>query len=297
MALRFCVAVRPALLAVLAPACAFAVTFAPAASAQSASGEGGPAATEPPPAPRPRADTVDPATSVFQGVERPWLYSADATAPPPGHVLASMGVGYAQLDRGAARPFAADIAHAGAVFSAGAEAGVFRFASLHAEGLLAGDGAKVSAGAMAGVTFYPLPIKSPVDVGISTGYLRELGGANGIWGRVAVAGDLGPVRLQLTALGEHVFSPGRDSIDLLVSTGASYRIASFLRLGAEYVVQDLEGAWEAEEEEADGGIRHFVSPTLSLELGRRVRLTGGPAFGLSPGSPGVLGRVAAGYSF
>lgn len=245
------------------------------------------------------APAPDSTAAIFEGVERPWLYSPDATAPPPGHVLVTMGVGYAQIDRGAARPFAGNIAQAGAVFGAGAEVGIFRFASVHAEGLLAGDGAgTVNAGAMAGVTFYPLPAKSPVDVAVSAGYLRELGGGNGVWGRVTVAGDLGPVRLSLAALGEHVFEEDRDAVDLLVSTGASWKVAQLFRLGFEYVVQDLEGAFfEEEEEEADGGIRHFLSPTATFELYRRVRLSAGPAFGLSPGSPSVLGRLQAGYSF
>jgi hypothetical protein len=81
-----------------------------------------------------------------------------------------------------------------------------------------------------------------------------------------------------------------------VSTGVSYSILDSLRMGAEYLVQDLEGAWE--KDEADGGIRHFVGPNLALELAdHRVKLAAGPAFGLSPGSPRVLGRLAATYAF
>lgn len=246
----------------------------------------------------PAADVVEPTGPArpFEGVERPWLYSPDATAPPPGHVLASMNVGYADTTLGAGRPFAANLVHAGAVFGAGVEVGVLRFLSVHGEGLLSGDGRTVNAGGMLGVSAYPLPARSPVKLALSAGYLRELGGGDGAWGRVTVAGDIGPVRLALMGLGSHIFSPGRDAIDLLVSAGASVRVVSILRLGAEYVVQDLEGVWEGEEEEAEGGVRHFLSPMASLELGR-VRLTAGPAFGLSPDSPRVLGRLQAGYAF
>jgi hypothetical protein len=232
----------------------------------------------------------------FQGVERPWLYSPDATAPPPGHLLANMNVGYADTTLGAGRPFAGNLVHAGAVFGAGVEVGILRFASVSAEGLLSGDGSAVSAGGMVGVTAYPLPASSPIKLALSAGYLRELGGGDGVWGRVTAAGDVGPVRLALMGLGSHVLSPGRDAIDLLVSAGASVKVVSFLRLGAEYVVQDLEGAWEGDRDEAEGGVRHFLSPMASLELGR-VRLTAGPAFGLSPESPRVLGRLQAGYAF
>lgn len=258
----------------------------------------GPAAPEPPPARAATTDVVEPAKPAhpFEGVERPWLYTPDATAPPPGHVLATMNVGYADTTLGAGRPFAANLVHAGAVFGAGVEVGVFKFASVQAEGLLSGDGSSVSAGGMVGVTAYPLPASFPLKLALSAGYLRELGQSDGAWGRVTLAGDVGPVRLVLMGLGSHIFAPDRDAIDLLVSTGATVKVVSFLRVGAEYVVQDLEGAWEGEEEEAEGGVRHFLSPMASLDLGR-VRLTAGPAFGLSPDSPRVLGRLQAGYSF
>jgi hypothetical protein len=281
----------PRLAASLAPALAL-LACAGAASAQTMPSPEPPARDAPSPAPTP-----DP----WALVQRPWLYASDPTAPPPGHVLASLGIGYAQVDGGASRPFAGDVAHAGAVFNAGAEVGIFRFASLKAEGLLAGQGSTVSAGAMVGANVYPLDPRWPVALALSGGYLREIGGGNGLWGRVAVAGDLGPARLVFTALGEHVFAapepgaPERDGIDLVLTTGASFKLTQALRLGAEYVVQDLEGAWDPEE--AEGGIRHFVGPVASLELARRVRITGGPAFGLSSGSPGVVGRLAAMYAF
>jgi hypothetical protein len=245
------------------------------------------------PKPAPSADEA-----AWSDVERPWLYQPDPSAPPPGHVIAGLSVGYAAVNRGAARPFAADLAHAGAVYSASVEVGLHRLLSLQGEGLLAGQGTSdsVSAGAVLGASVHPLPSSFPVDLAISGGYLRELGGSNGAWGRVALAGDLGPARLALTALGEHVFEPGRDGVDVLVTTGVSCAIAGPVRIGAEYVVQDLEGAWDPEE--ADGGIRHFVGPNIALELMRhRARLVAGPALGLSDASPKLLGRVAAVYSF
>lgn len=229
---------------------------------------------------------------------RPWLYSADPTAPAPKQIITTLSLGYAQTNRGAARPFAADVAHAGAVFSAGAEVGILRYLSGHAEGLLAGGGqpnSSISAGAMLGLSAFPLGGQGPVDVAISAGYLRELGGSNGLWFRGAVAGDLGRFRLSATALGEHVFEPGRDGVDVLMTAGVSVKALDILRVGTEYVVQDLEGAWDPEE--ADGGIRHFVSAQVALQLGRRVQLGLGPALGLSPNSPRFLGRMSASYLF
>lgn len=285
---------RRAALLLAAPLIAFAVP-------REAAADPAPATEILAPAPAPDAAEPEKKADPWADVRRPWLYAPDPTAPPPGHVLASLGVGFAQIDRGAARPFAADIAHAGAVFSAGAEVGIFKFASLHAEGLLAGDGANVNAGAMLGASFYLLGPKSPVGLVLSGGYLRELGGADGVWGRAAIAGDLGPVRLILTGLGEHVFNttgPGggaRDGVDLLITAGASYQVTDIFQLGAEYVVQDLEAAWDPEE--VDGGIRHFLGPTATLKLARRIQIGAGPSFGLSPQSPRILGRMSVNYAF
>lgn len=257
-----------------------------------------------PPAPlaaAPPADTTEtpaPTKTPWDDTPRPWLYSSDPTAPAPGHVLAALSVGYAQTNRGTARPFAADVAHAGAVFSAGGEIGILRHLSLSAEGLLAGQSgtsSPISGGAMLGVNAFPLGGRGPVDVSISAGYLRELGGANGVWFRGAIAGDIGRVRLSANALGEHVFDVTRDGVDVLLTAGANVKATDWLRVGAEYVVQDLEGAWDPEE--ADGGIRHFVSANAALLLGKRVQISMGPALGLSPNSPRVLGRLTAAYAF
>lgn len=260
------------------------------------------AAPETPPTPLPEAPPPDaPAEAPvlpWDTTPRPLLYAPDPTAPPPGHVLAMLSVGYAQTNRGAARPFAADVAHAGAVFSGGAEVGLLRWLSVHAEGLLAGGAgtdSPVAAGAMVGASGFPLGGRGPVDVSLSAGYLRELAGSNGVWFRGAVAGNLGRVRLTASALGEHVFEEGRDGVDVLLTAGASVKATGWLRFGAEYVVQDLEGAWDPEE--ADGGIRHFVAANAALVLGKRVQLALGPALGLSENSPRVLGRLTAAYAF
>lgn len=272
----------------IGPVCALCLTAAPAFAADPARSDA--------------ADAVSSTRPAVVDVPRRWLYSVDPAAPAAGHAVAGLGVGYAPIDTGVGRPFAADLAHAGAVFDVSAEVGLARFASVVGQGLMAGQGGgQVSAGAMLGVSLHPWPVMGgPVDVAVSGGYLRELGGANGAWGRVAVAGDVRALRLTASALGEHVVATrldgaqGRDGIDLVMTTGASYELWQVLRVGAEYVVQDLEGAWEPDE--AEGGIRHFVGATVGMHLGR-AQLGAGPAFGLSPNSPRYLGRLAASYSF
>ena len=257
-----------------------------------------PAPTLTVPQPADTAETPEPKTIPWVKTPRPWLYSADPTAPAPGRVLASLSVGYAQTNRGAARPFAADVAHAGAVFSAGGEVGILRHLSVQAEGILAGQagtGSPIGAGAMLGVNAFPLGGRGPVDVSVSAGYLRELGGANGVWFRGAIAGNVGRFRFSANALGEHVFDVTRDGVDILLSAAASVKTTDWLRLSTEYVVQDLEGAWDPKE--ADGGIRHFVSANASVLLANRVQISLGPALGLSPNSPRFLGRLTAAYAF
>ena len=61
--------------------------------------------------------------------------------------------------------------------------------------------------------------------------------------------------------------------------------------------QDFEG--EFNPDEAEGGPRHIISPTMALTfMNERVSIVGGPAFvvgGLNPGS--VMARAAFSYAF
>jgi hypothetical protein len=68
-----------------------------------------------------------------------------------------------------------------------------------------------------------------------------------------------------------------------------------LRLGAEYIAQDLEAA--AEDDEAEGGARHYVGPDVALALYRnRLLVTAGGAVQIAQ-SPGVLARAAVTYVY
>jgi hypothetical protein len=247
----------------------------------------------------PRDDVDAPKAGAWDHTERPFLYTPDPSVVPAAHVIASTGAGYANVDRGAERPFAADVAHGGAVFDAGAEVGVLRVLSLEGQVLIAGGGeqgaSKVAAGTVVGADVRPLPERWPVQATVSGGYLRELGGDNGAWGRVVVAGSIGRLRIAGSGFAEHVFASDRDPIDLMITAGASVALTTWARLGAEYVVQDLEGIWDPDEQ--DGGVKHFVAATAELKLATRVRLLGGPAVGLSQGAPSILGRVQASYLF
>jgi hypothetical protein len=222
--------------------------------------------------------------------ERSWLYVEEPQLPAPLHAVVASRVTVAS----GGSPFAADLAAPGALMEAGGELGLLPGLSISAAGVTSGG---AQTGALAGVRLSLLPRSfQATRIVASGGYVRELAGSNGAWGRLAVAQDIGPLRLGTTVHGEHVYAAGRDAIDLMAMLGANVRVASFLRAGAEYVAQDLEAAFDPEE--AEKGTRHFLGPSAALTLpGESLTIAGGPAFGLSPNSPRVLGRLAATYRF
>lgn len=230
---------------------------------------------------------------------RSWVYMDDPTTPAPWHVTAFTRMTATGFAGTPTRPFGADIAHPGSVVEMGGELGLTPWLSLAATGYtstLAGEG-NGTLGTLVGVRLAPFASTwKTTHLVFSGGFLRDLSRDNGAWGRVSIAQDIGRARIGTTVHGEHVFATGRDGVDVMVMAGASYNVVGPLRAGVEYVAQDIEGA--VDRAEVEGGMRHFIGPTASVELiGKRLTLNGGPAFGLSKGSPPVLGRVAIGYAF
>ncbi len=274
-------------------------------------------ADEPASADMPSTDRPKP-----HAIDRAWLYLDDARVADPGAVIGMTSVAYANVGSNPDptsepyRAFAANTAQPGALASLGAEVGVLPRVSLEALGQvqLGGEGPGVNPGAIAGARFQLSPPSwRTVHVLASGGYLRETwsapgpgtevngapgkgsGGADGAWASFAVALDLERFRLGLTTLGEHVFAPGRDGVDIMVQAGVSYRVVSWFRAGVEWVGQDLE---ETFGDGAEGGARQFAGPTAALQLLQdRLTIVAGPAVGLSSGSPNVLGRLALAYGF
>jgi hypothetical protein len=274
-------------------------------------------ADEPASVDMPSADKPSP-----RAIDRSWLYLDDARVAEPGAVVGMTSVAYANVGSNPDptsepyRAFAANTAQPGALATLGAEVGVLPRVSLEALGQvqLGGEGPGVSPGAIAAARFELSPPSwRTVHVMASGGYLREtwsapspdgnthalpakdFGGADGAWASFAVAVDLQRVRLGLTTLGEHVFAPGRDGVDIMVQAGVSYRVVGCFRAGVEWVGQDLE---ETFDDGAEGGARQFVGPTAALQLLQdRLTLVAGPSVGLSNRSPNVLGRLAVAYGF
>jgi hypothetical protein len=229
-------------------------------------------------------------------LERPWLYAGDARPAAPLQALALSRFTYTSTDS-VTRPFASNVGTPGAMFELGGEVGLLPRLSLQATGTTGESGTAhaLGTGGTAGLRVSLLPAEwDSTHLVVAAGYLRELSGGNGAWGRASLQQDVGRARFAGTVHGEHVFAQGRDSVDVMVILGTSYRVAGPLRLGVEYVGQDLE---ETLDDQAEGGPRHFVGPTAAVRLlGERLSVVGGPSFGLAR-APSVLGRVAVAYSF
>lgn len=241
-----------------------------------------PDTTAPPPAP----------------VERPFLYLVDPTLPRPMHLVASYAAGYSSTDA-ATRPLAATANRSGLVNELRVEGALHERFAPFVTGLLAPPGAgeqnartALRAGARVLLTD---PASHGLRLALSAAYMRDFREESGAVARATATYDVGALRLASMVHTEKVFAADRDQIDLYAVAGASYRVLDSLRLGAEYVAQDIEGAWDRNE--AEGGLRHFAGANVAWSYNQRLMLTAGPAFGLGAPAPQVLGRASIAYLF
>jgi hypothetical protein len=277
-------------------------------------------------------DTVDqPAArddATVHRIDRTWLYADDARVAAPMTVIGSTNFSFTEVGSSPSRvaspypstynSFAGNTALPGAVLGIGGEVGLVPRLSVMAMGDLGLGGAEgassPSAGAIAGLRWQVSPPSwRDARVVVSGGYLREAWsgpvyqddtakwlpgspqGDNGAWVQGAFSADIRRLRLATTVHAEHVFWSGRDPLDVMAELGASYRVIEAFRLGIEYVGQDLEESVIAG---AEGGARHFIGPTASLQLlGERLSIVAGASAGLSWASPDFLGRVGVSYGF
>jgi len=145
---------------------------------------------------------------------------------------------------------------------------------------------------------------------VGLGVRREWEGTTALLGRMSLGHAFGRSALHGNARFERPFAEGRDGVDVITSLGWLRRVSPAVALGVEAMGEDLEGFWDAEE--AEGGARLFVGPSLHLAPpGRRFHLTlgGGPIVRASRShrtspAPRALGgkngypvRLSAGYSF
>jgi hypothetical protein len=128
-------------------------------------------------------------------------------------------------------------------------------------------------------------------VTLATVLFREFGGSLGAYARAAASYDIQRLRVAANLHVERVFASDRDALDVLMMAGASYKTLDMLRVGVEYVGQDLEGSFE--QDEAEGGAHHYVGPNLALELiGDQLQLVASSAVGLGARAQPLVGRLA-----
>ncbi len=137
---------------------------------------------------------------------------------------------------------------------------------------------------------------APFRAAVLAGALSEGGSARwGAWARATGSFTTGPLLFEANAYLEHVFAPGRDAMDYIGMLGASTRVAPALRVGAEYVGQDLE---EISASGAEGGARMGAGPSVALDLYQsRFQITVAALFGLTGVSPSAIVRAGVLGSF
>jgi hypothetical protein len=267
-------------------------------------------------------------------IDRTWLYADDARVAAPLVFVGTTNVSYTSVGNSPSRivspfdgcsapcnrynAFAGNTATPGGMVGVGGEVGLLPRLSLAAMGQVGLGGSDStptgSAGVVAGLRLQVLPSEwQNTHLVLSGGYLREAwqgpvyygdsrtwhggspNGDNGAWIQAAFSADVQRLRLVTTLHAEHVFTGGRDPVDLMVQAGASYRVVGDFRAGLEYVGQDVEETFSAA---AEAGSRHFLGPIASLQLlNQRLTMVAGPAVGLTARSPDFLGRFALSYGF
>ncbi len=271
---------------------------------------------------RPPPDQVTkPDVNPSPDVKRPWLYNDDPTIPAPMHVVASLSDTFSGNDRSVSRAFASADDGPGAKLAANAQLGLAHMLALDVTGVVGLWGASevpttaihggVGGGLMAGVRFAPFDgAKHGFRLAIAGGYLMDLDQASGMYARVSATYEVGRVRLAAMAHAEHVFRDGSDPVDLFATAGVSVRVVPVLRLGVEYVVQDIEEAFASKDDDdsdsapvpgaAEGGVHQFLGVGGTLELlHHRLFINVGPALAFRPeiGQVAPVGRAVVFYSF
>jgi hypothetical protein len=232
-------------------------------------------------------------------VEQPFLYMVDPHGPAARQVLAGYSMAFSS-SAGAIRPIPGNFDAEGIVHTLSLEVGVVERLRVFAQTMIAeslGSASEVNAVALqlgARLVLTP-PRWQRFRVMITGAFLREFGAALGAYGELTASYDLGRVRFAASLHGERVFAGKRDPIDLYAVAGVSVRVARIVRVGVEYVAQDLE---ELDGDDvAEGGARQYVGPDVALSLHKnRLLLTAGAAVQTAH-TPGLLARAGVTYVY
>lgn len=229
-------------------------------------------------------------------VDRPFLYMVDPQLPAPVAIVGEYAASLTSTEA-AARPLAANVSRSGFVNELRVDFGLMDRLSMFGTGWLAppldGESGARGAFALGFRTLVTAPTSRVLRVALDGAFLRDFSQANGGFVSATATLDAGALRLGSMVHSEKMFVSARDDVDLYVVTGASVRTIDGLRVGAEYVAQDLE---ESGAPGAEGGVRQFAGASLAWAADN-ISIAAGPAFGLGGHAPSLLGRVQASVAF
>lgn len=103
---------------------------------------------------------------------------------------------------------------------------------------------------------------SGLRLGAGLGVAKDYGNAFGVVGRITGTYESNRWKVGGNLFLEKMFAENHDDIDVLTSVGAQYRIVKNFYGGIEAIGEDLEGLWDADEDE--GGAKMMVGPSLNL---------------------------------
>jgi hypothetical protein len=146
-----------------------------------------------------------------------------------------------------------------------------------------GANATTTLSELVGAKFQLTDPASPWRIAVLGGLLREgISQSWGSWVRATGSVSVGPLLLEANGYLERVFAAGRDGADFIGMLGGSYKITPALRVGAEYVGQDLEEAFDAG---AEGGARMSIGPDIAIDVDHgRFQITVATLFGVTAAS-------------
>lgn len=246
----------------------------------------------------PLAAAADSASHVLDAAavvrpERAFAFLVDPSAARAGMGAFEYRAGFGS-GLSADRPLPADLTRAGGSHALSASWSVTSRIAPYASATVYDQGSRVNVAAGARVQL--TDPASRLRVAVLAGALREAGGNAGVQLTAAASYDAGPVRVAGNVQGEKVFAAGRDALDVLVLAGVSVKVAPAVRLGVEYVGQDLEAL--VDPEEAEGGARQLVGPTIAFDVdGGRYQLALGGGLGIGKQSPDAMVRARLAVNF
>jgi hypothetical protein len=227
----------------------------------------------------------------------PYAYVITADTVDPGHAAARYRVGFGASDSGAVRFVDPGLRADGLVHDLGGETALADGIGVGAYGLLDTTPSEAVRGS-GGAWLQATRALGVPRVAARVGAVRELDGAAAVDGWLIGGVRAGPVDATVDLQVEKRFAEGADPVDVVVPVGASVEVRPGLRVGAEYVGQDLEESGEDADEGAEGGAVHLAALTVGATLlDGSLQVAAAPGYATRAGEGGFVARAAIGWRF